>query len=290
LFVLGAAFMASTSAAGLSAQSQHPTQQPPANTRALQQARAQYAIAPGPLGELLVQFEQVSGIKVRLAMEALAAIQSSGVSGRFSIEEALDQLVAGTSLSVRLTSPDVALIDIAEQSESVQVTAAAPGVQSPKYQVPLRDIAQTIAVIPRAVMDEQGATTLSEALRNVPGITLQAGEGGGSSNTAGDMFNMRGFNASNSLFVDGVRDDGLIARDVFNLEQVEVFLGPTGSDIGRGTAAGYVNMTTKTPQAGSAYSATYSGGTAEQSRLSADVNWGRPIDHQGSWASRSAFG
>jgi len=288
LFVLGAAFMASTSAAGLSAQSQHPPQ-PLANTRVVQQARAQYAIAPGPLGELLAQFEQMSGIKVRLAMDALAAIQSSGVSGRFSVEEALDQLVAGTSLSVRLTSPDVALIDIAEQSESVQVTAAAPGVQSPKYQVPLRDIAQTIAVIPRAVMDEQGATTLSEALRNVPGITLQAGEGGGSSNTAGDMFNMRGFNASNSLFVDGVRDDGLISRDVFNLEQVEVFLGPTGSDIGRGTAAGYVNMTTKTPQAGSAYSATFSGGTAEQSRLSADVNWGRRMDHQGSWASRSAF-
>ena len=84
----------------------------------------------------------------------------------------------------------------------------------------------------------------------MPGITLQAGEGGGSSNTAGDMFNMRGFNAANSLFVDGVRDDGLVSRDVFNLEQVEVFMGPTGSDVGRGTAAGYVNMQTKTPHAG----------------------------------------
>ena len=288
LFVLGAAFMASTSAAGLSAQSQR-SPQPSANTRTVQQARTQYSIEPGPLGDLLERFEQVSGVKVTLAMEALAAIQSGGVSGRLSVEEALDQLVAGTSLSVRLTSPGVALINIAEQSESVEVTAAAPRIQSPKYAVSLRDIAQTIAVIPRAVMDEQGATTLSEALRNVPGITLQAGEGGGSSNTAGDMFNMRGFNASNSLFVDGVRDDGLISRDVFNLEQVEVFLGPTGSDIGRGTAAGYVNMTTKTPQAGSAYSATFSGGTAEQSRLSADVNWGRPMDHQGNWASRSAF-
>ena len=96
-------------------------------------------------------------------------------------------------------------------------------------------------------MEAQGVTTLSEALRNVPGITLQAGEGGGASSTAGDMFNMRGFNASNSLFVDNVRDDGLVSRDVFNLEQVEVFMGPTGSDVGRGTAAGYVNMQTKTP-------------------------------------------
>ena len=165
------------------------------------------------------------------------------------------------------------------QSESVQVTGRLPGVQSPKYAAPLRDIAQTIAVIPRAVMEEQGATTLSEALRNVPGITLQAGEGGGSSNTAGDMFNMRGFNASNSLFVDGVRDDGLISRDVFNLEQVEVFLGPTGSDVGRGTAAGYVNMQTKTPHAGIAlFRALRLRQLPNSQRLSADANWARPME------------
>ncbi len=84
-------------------------------------------------------------------------------------------------------------------------------VSSPRYPAPLRDVPQTIAVIPKATIAQQGATTLSDALRNVPGITLQAGEGGGASNTAGDMFNMRGFNASNSLFVDGVRDDGLIS-------------------------------------------------------------------------------
>jgi catecholate siderophore receptor len=293
LFVLGAAFLASAS---LSAQSQTPVATR-ADQRAVgrvlsdppQQTRAQYAIPAGPLGDLLERFELASGVRLTLAMDSLAVIQSPGVSGFYTVEQALQQLVGGTSLSYRFTSSGVALLEIAGRSESVEVTAAAPGVQSPKYSVPLRDIAQTIAVIPRAVMEEQGATTLSEALRNVPGITLQAGEGGGSSNTAGDMFNMRGFNASNSLFVDGVRDDGLISRDVFNLEQVEVFLGPTGSDIGRGTAAGYVNMTTKTPHAGTDYAATFSGGTAEQSRLSADVNWGRPMDHQGSWASRSAF-
>jgi catecholate siderophore receptor len=295
LFVLGAAFMASTSATMLAEQApaalsgvERPQQASRAAT-ATQTGRVRYAIPPGALGDLLERFEQASGVRLTLAMPELASLASPGVSGFFTVQEALDRLVLGTSLVARLTGDSVAVIDIQGQSESVEVTAAAPGVQSPKYLVPLRDIAQTISVIPRAVMEEQGATTLSEALRNVPGITLQAGEGGGSSNTAGDMFTMRGFNASNSLFVDGVRDDGLISRDVFNLEQVEVFLGPTGSDIGRGTAAGYVNMTTKAPHAGSEYSATFSGGTAEQSRLSADVNWGQPMSHQGSWASRSAF-
>ena len=154
--------------------------------------------------------------------------------------------------------------------------------------MPLRDIAQTIAIIPRAVIEEQGATTLSDVLRNVPGITLQAGEGGGSSNTAGDMFNMRGFNASNSLFVDGVRDDGLISRDVFNLEQVEVFMGPTGSDVGRGTAAGYVNMQTKTPHARTRRTAVDRSVRHRRAsaRLTADINWGRPTAHQGSWLGK----
>ena len=124
-----------------------------------------------------------------------------------------------------------------------------PAPSSPKYAQPLIDVPQTIEVIPREVMEAQGVTTLSDALRNVPGISLQAGEGGGASNTSGDMFNLRGFSANNSLFVDGVRDDGLMSRDVFNLEQVEVFMGPTGSDVGRGNAAGYVNMQTKTPHA-----------------------------------------
>ena len=139
------------------------------------------------------------------------------------------------------------------------------------------------------MIEEQGATTLSEALRNVPGITLQAGEGGGASNTAGDMFNMRGFNASNSLFVDGVRDDGLISRDVFNLEQVEVFMGPTGSDVGRGTAAGYVNMTTKAPHLGSSNSATFAYGNGDRGRLTADVNCREPWKLQSSWWGKSAF-
>ena len=132
-------------------------------------------------------------------------------------------------------------------------------------------------------MEAQGVTTLSEALRNVPGISLQAGEGGGASNTSGDMFNLRGFSANNSLFVDGVRDDGLVSRDVYNLEQVEVFLGPAGTDVGRGTAAGYVNMTTKTPAVQTRYSGAATFGTADQRRVSVDVNQATPFGETGSW-------
>ena len=184
-----------------------------------------------------------------MSVDAIRTIRvSPGVSGTFTIEQALQQLLAGTNVTFRLTGPASATLELRIGAESVDVTGPRQATRLvAEYTAPLRDIPQTIEVIPRAAMEAQGVTTLSEALRNVPGITLQAGEGGGASSTAGDMFNMRGFNASNSLFVDGVRDDGLVSRDVFNLEQVEVFMGPTGSDVGRGTAAGYVNMQTKTP-------------------------------------------
>ena len=80
-------------------------------------------------------------------------------------------------------------------------------------------------------MDEQGATTLRDVLRNVAGITFQAGEGGV---PAGDQLSIRGFSARTDMFIDGVRDFGGYSRDSFNMEQVEVAKGPTSSLAGRG--------------------------------------------------------
>lgn len=121
---------------------------------------------------------------------------------------------------------------------------------SPKFTVPQRDTPQTVIVVPREVYIQQGATSLSDVLRNTSGITFAAGEGGGASGTSGDSFYIRGFDATNNIFVDGVRDVGAYSRDVFNLEQVEVVKGPAGTDIGRGGASGYVNVATKTPRLG----------------------------------------
>src|SRR3954463_9359378 len=82
----------------------------------------------------------------------------------------------------------------------------------------LRDVPQSITVINRAVMDSQSATSLSEVLRNVPGIPLGAAEGG----TIGNNINLRGFTARTDLYLDRVRDRGQYYRDVFSLDAVEV--------------------------------------------------------------------
>ena len=87
---------------------------------------------------------------------------------------------------------------------------------SAKQTQPLVDTPQTVSVINQTLLKEQGATSLVEALRNTPGITLQMGENGNTS--AGDTFQMRGFSTQTSTYVDGIRDLGAVSRDVFNLE------------------------------------------------------------------------
>jgi catecholate siderophore receptor len=286
LFVLSTLVAAATAGGGVAPV----LAQTPSATASYPAAQmATYNIGPGPLSEVIDAFQRASGVQVSLALDSIGAIQSPGVSGRLSAERALQQILSGTGLTATFSAATQARIDLRTQTESVEVTAGLPAVQSPKYTVPLRDVAQTIAMVPRETFEQQGATTLTDVLRNVPGITLQAGEGGGASSTAGDMFNMRGFNASNSLFVDGVRDDGLISRDVFNLEQVEVFMGPTGSDVGRGTASGYVNMQSKVPHLGSDAGALLTYGSGGEKRLTTDLNWSAAGDAPtASWARNAA--
>ena len=160
---------------------------------------------------------------------------------------------------------------------TVKVEAAAiesykaEAVESPKFTQPLRDTPQTIQVITSQVFTQQGATTLTEALRNSAGVgTFYAGENG---NTAtGDAIYMRGFDTSSSLFVDGIRDLGSISRDLFNIEQVEVVKGPAGTDNGRSAPTGAINLSSKQAYLEDAISGTATTGTDSQNRVTADVN------------------
>ena len=73
-------------------------------------------------------------------------------------------------------------------------------------------------------------------------MTLGTGEGG---NAFGDRFFIRGFDARNDVFIDGVRDSGVSVRENFFTEQVEILRGPGSSFAGRGTTGGAINIVTK---------------------------------------------
>lgn len=168
------------------------------------------------------------------------------------------------------TAEPKTLSKISVAADEPEETSKVDRVSSPKFTQPLLDTPQTIAVVSSTVLRQQGATTLSQALRNTPGVTFLLGENG---NTAtGDSIFMRGFDTQGSIFIDGIRDLGTVTRDTFNTEQVEIAKGPAGPDYGRGAASGYVNMASKVPVPGSFTSGTASYGTASNARITGDIN------------------
>lgn len=118
-------------------------------------------------------------------------------------------------------------------------------------------------------MEEQAASSLRDILRNSPGLTFQAGEGG---TPAGDQMTIRGFSARTDMFVDGVRDLGGYARDSFNLEQVEVAKGPTSATAGRGSTGGSVNLVSKTPHGLERKTTALAVGTDSYQRATLEIN------------------
>ncbi len=136
----------------------------------------------------------------------------------------------------------------------------------------VREAPQTISIIPREIIEQQAATTLNDVLRNVSGISMAAGEGGGG--PAGDNLTLRGFGARNDIFVDGIRDFASYTRDTFNVEQVEVVKGPASAQTGRGSTGGYINLFSKQPQLRTFASGTLGLGQPDYVRGTADVNLG----------------
>ncbi|HEY4213909.1 MAG TPA: TonB-dependent receptor [Steroidobacteraceae bacterium] len=130
------------------------------------------------------------------------------------------------------------------------------------------DTPQSINVVTAKLLEQQGGGSLADALKNVPGVTLNAGEGG----THGDLVNLRGFSAGDDYFMDGLRDTGLYDRDAFDYEAVEVYKGPASTLFGRGSTGGVINQVLKTPQLTSLTRFSAIGGNNSQTRATADVN------------------
>ncbi|OKO81834.1 TonB-dependent receptor [Bradyrhizobium sp. AS23.2] len=113
---------------------------------------------------------------------------------------------------------------------------------SGKFPEPLLNTPKTITVLSKEVLEDKNATTLKEIGRSTAGVTLGSGEGG---NAFGDRFFIRGFDARNDVFIDGIRDPAVSIRENFFTEQIEILRGPASSYAGRGTAGGAINIVTK---------------------------------------------
>jgi len=135
---------------------------------------------------------------------------------------------------------------------------------------PLRDIPQSVTVVPEALMEAQAAFNLRDALRNVPGLTLAAGEGG----RTGDSITLRGFAANSDTYLDGVKDNGQYFRDTFFIEGVDVLKGPSSMLFGRGSTGGVINLLSKQAHPGQSAEADLSLGSYDLRRATVDGNFG----------------
>ncbi len=135
---------------------------------------------------------------------------------------------------------------------------------------PLRDIPQFVNIVPQELIRQQNATTLQEALQNVPGISYGAAEGGTQSN---QVIFLRGFPLNQDIFINGVRDIGEYNRDLFATESIEVLKGSSAMLFGRGSPAGLVNQTFKNAHLYDSNETVMTLGSFQQKRFTTDVNF-----------------
>ncbi|MFC6167431.1 TonB-dependent receptor [Acinetobacter terrestris] len=153
----------------------------------------------------------------------------------------------------------------AETEQTLKVDKSA----NSKFVAPLLDTPKSVSVISKQLIADTQVTTLSDALRTVPGITLGAGEGG---NPNGDRPFIRGYNSESSMYVDGVRSATSQNREMFAVEQVEVTKGSASAMGGAGTTGGSINMISKVAKQGDFLEGSVGAGTDNYQRITLDGN------------------
>ena len=144
--------------------------------------------------------------------------------------------------------PDIIVIGQRDVNENAEPEAPYKAESSDgKFTDKVLDTPKTQTVIPKEVIEDIGANSFREIVRSTPGVTLGTGEGG---NAFGDRIFIRGFEARNDVYIDGLRDPGVTSREIFAIEQIEVIKGPSAVFGGRGTTGGLVSLQSKRAQFG----------------------------------------
>ena len=127
-------------------------------------------------------------------------------------------------------------IVVTGQQDSYSTDDGSTGTKTP---TPLIDVPQTIAVLTEDQLEDQAITQLSEALRYLPGVSTESGEGNR------DAVFIRGQETTADFYLDGLRDDAQYYRSLYNVERLEVLKGPNALIFGRGGGGGAINRVSK---------------------------------------------
>ncbi|WP_245258505.1 TonB-dependent siderophore receptor [Methylosinus sp. LW4] len=253
-----------------------------------------YSIAPGTLGGALNEIADQSNVHVLYPAGATRGWRTDGLFGAYSLTEALDRLLAGTSLTYRFDANGKSVsIVLAQADNGVRSDAGAEalppidiGAERPasgdgkggkgltpensyvtpvvsigaKTDTPVMNTPVNVQAITQKALEDQQAINLTEALRNVSGVYVATGAANSGFSRDSGVF-IRGF-SSQQFYRDGFRIDrnGNIdttgARQLGNVASIEVLKGPAAILYGLSEPGGIINVTTAEPQEKPHYSAT----------------------------------
>jgi len=262
-----------------------------------------YAIPPGPLGPALNRLGRESGALITFAPELVAHAQTRGASGSLTVAQALAALLAGTGLEAAggpggayalrrvpearppsgagtVSLAEVRVTAQAERSATSEGTGtyAAQAASIFKGAHSLREIPQSVSVLTREQMDDQGITRLDMAYTQMPGVRLDgyANEG---------RIYTRGFEVGTQ--VDGIpaAASGLFRLDPALYDRVEMVRGPSGLFAGSGEPGGSINLVRKRPKDRFAFSGSLSYGSWNNAR--AELDAGGPLNAGGTLRGRA---
>lgn len=230
----------------------------------------QYAIAPGSLDEVLNQFARQAGITLSSTPQMTQGVQSPGLQGSYATDQALRLLLEGSGLeavsqdgssyvvraatqdaALALPSTDVRGFALGNALGSMEGYNATHSQVATKTSTALLETSQSVSVVTRQQMDDQGAQTVSQTMRYTPGVLTNPY---GATHRY-DYVAMRGFNdgSVDNIYIDGLKsmgDSGTFSTmqiDPFFLERVDILKGPSSVLYGRSSPGGLVALTTKKP-------------------------------------------
>jgi catecholate siderophore receptor len=200
---------------------------------------------------------------------------------RRPIAAAILTLLSAPPLAFAQAQPEQTLPEIKVQGQAERADGPVTGYRATrsatatKTDTPLREVPASVTVVPSSLMRDQAMQSMGDVFRYVPGVLMHQGEGNR------DQVIIRGTSTTADFYVDGVRDDAQVFRDLYNLERVEVLKGPAGMIFGRGGAGGAVNRVTKKPTFEGVSAGSLTVGSWNQLRGTADV--GRKMGEAGAW-------
>ncbi|MBH3430780.1 TonB-dependent siderophore receptor [Pseudomonas alkylphenolica] len=268
-----------------------------------QSASTRFQIAPGPLGTTLSLFATRANITLSFDARQTQGRQSAGLQGEYSIEEGLARLLQGSGLQAQRQSNGGYVLVPANNSGALELGATSINGQllgettentgsyttaasrtATKLPLSIRETPQSITVVTRQLMDDQGAQSISDVLRNTPGVSAQTYDSDRTEFTSrGLVITNYQYDGVNTIY-DGVYDEGTAHVDMAIYDRVEVLKGATGLMTGSGDPSATVNLIRKKPTAQFQASVTGSAGSWDDYRGEGDVSG--PLNSSGTLRGR----